>query len=388
MNQKTILIVEDEVIIGMDIRRTLMKLGYEVPNIIANAEKAIKESEKKQPDLILMDIMLKGKMDGISAAEIIRNKFQIPVVYLTAHTDTSTLERAKKTQPFGYIVKPFEERELHTTVEIALARSEAEKKMRQALQKEKELNELKSRFISMVSHEFRTPLATILFSIGILEKYSIDWTEEKKLNHIHKIQTAVNQMTNLLEDILTIGKSEAGKIELNPVLLDLKKFCYDLVEDIKSLDQEQHQINFKYVGEKHGIIDDKLLQKILGNLLNNAVKYSPDHTAVEFSVILGKEPVELTEYLSEEQIEKLTHYPVAVFQIKDQGLGIPEEDQKYLFEMFHRAKNVGSITGSGLGLAIVKNSVQSHSGEIYFQSTVGKGTDFTVIIPIFCPDCD
>lgn len=362
----TILVVEDEVIIGMDIKNTLKKLGYNVPNVVATGEKAIEKAEKLQPDLILMDIMLKGSMDGVEAAQQIRDRFNLPVVFLTAHTDATTLERAKKTQPFGYIVKPFEEKDLHTTVEIALARCKAETEIRKSLEKEKELNELKSRFISMVSHEFRTPMSTILFSAGLLESYSSKWSEEKKLVHIHRIQAAIEHMTDLLNDVLLIGKAEAGKLEFNPNPLNLEKLCSEIVEDLQLSNRNKHEIVLLVEGvAENAKMDEKLLRHILVNLLSNAIKYSPENSKIIFS-------------LRCENGE-------AILQIQDAGIGIPSGDLDHLFETFHRATNVGTIQGTGLGLAIVKRSVELHGGKIAVRSELDVGTTFTVTLPLYLP---
>ncbi len=364
-----ILVVEDEVIIGMGIRKSLKNLGYTVTAVVESGENGLEQAAEMQPDLVLMDITLKGEIDGIEAADQIRCRFNIPVVFLTAHTDVSTLERAKKAEPFGYIVKPFEERELHTTVEIALARHKAESEVRKALQKERELNELKSRFVSMVSHEFRTPMSTILFSAGLLETYGPKWSEEKKLTHLHRIQAAVKQMTKLLEDILTLGKAEAGKLEFKPVPIELEQFCRELAEEMQITDENKHRINFLSKGAiADAIMDEKLLRHILSNLLSNAIKYSPEGSTVYFELTcLGNGAEEKS--------------PVAMFRIQDEGIGIPPEDKPRLFETFHRATNVGTIPGTGLGLAIVKRAVDLHGGEIAVESEVGAGTRFTVTLP-------
>ncbi|MFB2837029.1 ATP-binding protein [Floridanema evergladense] len=359
----TILVVEDEVIIGMDIKNSLKKLGYNVPAVVATGEKAIEKAAIIQPDLILMDIMLKGAIDGVQAAEKIRTQLNLPVVFLTAHTDQTTLQRAKETEPFGYIVKPFQEKDLHTTIEIALARCKAETEIRKALEKERELNELKSRFVSMVSHEFRTPMSTILFSTDLLEMYINEWPEEKKMTHLRRIQSAIQRMIEMLDDILVIGKAEAGKLDFNPRPLELEKFCRELVEDIQNADKNQHHLN---VNIECGLIevkmDDKLLRHILINLLSNATKYSPESTPVNFNVSCQNNQI--------------------TFEIQDSGIGIPVEDQKRLFDAFHRSTNVGSIPGTGLGLAIVKRSVDLHGGTITVHSEIGVGTKFTVILPV------
>src|SRR6478672_6818828 len=166
-----ILVVEDEKIIAFDIKRSLEESGYVVPAIASSGEQVLEKIPEVKPDLVLMDIILKGDLDGVKTAEIIRDRFDLPVVYLTAHADETTLKRAKISDPFGYILKPFEDRELITTIEIALSRHRAESAIRKALLQERELSELKSRFVAVVSHEFRNPLSTILFSTELLEKY-------------------------------------------------------------------------------------------------------------------------------------------------------------------------------------------------------------------------
>lgn len=250
---------------------------------------------------------------------------------------------------------------------MAIARDITERKqveadIRTALEKEKELSELKSRFISMASHEFRTPLATILSSAELIEHYSHKWNEEKKLNHLQRIQTSVKHMTGLLNDVLLIGKAEEGKLECKPTLIDLLQFCRDLVEDME-LTTSSHTIAFRPQCQiTTACIDEKLLRHILSNLLSNAIKYSPAGGTVYFDVICQQEEV--------------------VFCVQDQGIGIPLADQAQLFDSFHRASNVGTISGTGLGLAIVKKSVDLHGGKIAVQSEVSVGTTFTVTIPL------
>ncbi len=367
MSTIKILLVEDERIIALDIKSSLLKFGYAVPAIFSSGEKTLEKISDIQPDLVLMDIMLKGNIDGITTAAKIRDVYNIPVVYLTSHTDEETLERAKKTEPFGYIVKPFDEKDLYTTVEIALARAKAETEIRKSLEKEKEMNELKSRFVSMVSHEFRTPMATILFSSKLLENYSHKWTEEKKRIHLNRIQSAIQQMTNLLEDILTVGQAEAGKISFNPQPIDLYNFCLEIIEDIQiTWADNKHQMNFIFpenFNECKAQMDEKLLRHIFTNLLSNAVKYSPEHGQINFII----------NYAENNQV---------IFQIQDYGIGIPAEDQKHLFETFHRATNVGNISGTGLGLAIVKRAVDLHGGHIAVESEMGVGTIFTISLPL------
>lgn len=379
MPNAKLLIVEDEEIVAFDIESTLKSLGYEVLAVVASGEEAIAFAAKIHPDLVLMDIMLKGSIDGIQAAEEINKHFNIPVIYLTAYGDISTLDRAKITQPFGFLVKPFEERELYTAIEIALSRHQAEEKMRQALEKEKELSQLKSLFVANASHEFRTPLATIRSSGELLERHCQDCMDEKKSKHFYRIQTAVNQMIQLLDNLLVIGKAEADKLEFNPAPLNLIEFCNNLVEELQlnagskhSLGKDAHPqgmadvpkiIVFTSRGDcTNACMDENLLRQILTNLLSNAIKYSPKGEIVTFELSCQDK--------------------VAIFRIQDRGIGISLEDQEQLFEPFYRAANVGTIKGTGLGLSIVKKCVDLHNSHIFVESEVGVGTTFTVTLPL------
>lgn len=261
-----------------------------------------------------------------------------------------------------------------TELGVMIQRKQAEGEVLKALTKEKELTELKSRFIAMASHEFRTPLTTIQSSSELLEYYSQEWVHEKKIAHFHRIQTSVKHMTKLLNDVLIIGRAEAGKLSFEPALLDLESFCHNLVEELQVNDTHQHTINFSCVREleksaniepslvdKLIYMDETLLRQILENLLSNAIKYSPKDSVIEFAL----------RYSSTQ----------AVFQVRDQGIGIPIKDQPLLFESFHRATNVGTISGTGLGLAIVKKCVDIHQGKVAIESEIGVGTTFTVTLP-------
>jgi signal transduction histidine kinase len=215
----------------------------------------------------------------------------------------------------------------------------------------------------MASHEFRTPLTTIVSSTELLEIYGQKWTEDKKQKHYQRIEAAVDRMTSLLDDVLLFSKVEAGKLEFNPKPLVLKKFCSDLVEELQLGIGVNHKLTFVYSSPcQNACMDEKLLMHILGNLLSNAIKYSPQDTTILFGC-----------YCNEEEV---------IFEVKDEGIGIPTEDQGRLFESFHRAKNVGNIPGTGLGLAIVRNSVDLHGGRIIVESEAGVGTTFKVILPL------
>ncbi|HAJ57984.1 MAG TPA: hybrid sensor histidine kinase/response regulator [Cyanobacteria bacterium UBA8543] len=363
MSNAKLLLVEDEEIVAFDLEDTLHALGYEVSAIVGSGEEAIASATTIHPDLILMDILLQGRKNGIEAAKEIRSILNIPVVYLTAYADINTLQQAKLTEPFGYLIKPFQEKELQTTIEIALSRHQAEERMRQALQKEKEISELKSSFIAIASHEFRTPLATIGSSIELLQRYCQDCMDEKKSKHFQQIKTSINQINQLLDDVLVIGKSDTGKLQFKPVPLDLVEFCSNLVEELQQIAGNQHRIVFNSKGQfANACMDKNLLRQILTNLITNAVKYSPNSNTVLF--------------------ELSSHEEIITFRIQDKGIGISLEDQKQLFEPFYRGTNVEKIKGTGLGLSIVKKCVDLHRGEIIVDSEVGIGTTFTVTLPL------
>jgi PAS domain S-box-containing protein len=241
-------------------------------------------------------------------------------------------------------------------------RKQAEAEICNALEKEKELSELKSRFVTMTSHEFRTPLTTILSSAELLEDYGSQWSEEKKLTHLRRIVLAVKHMTQLLNDVLLIGKAEAGKLQCSPSNFDAIQFCHDLVEEMQII-THSHTIIFNHQCEGRSVVlDEKLLRHILSNLLSNALKYSPQGGKVYFDLTCTQS--------------------VATFCVQDRGIGIPEAEQAQLFESFYRASNVGTISGTGLGLAIVKQAVDLHGGKIAVESEVGVGTKFVVSLPL------
>ncbi len=248
-------------------------------------------------------------------------------------------------------------------------RKQVELNIRRALTKEKELNELKNRFISMASHEFRTPLTAILASAESLERYQARWTESKRQAVLQRIQAAAKHMTGLLNDVLLVGKADAGKLECKPSILNLEEFCTDLLDEVCINSIDNCRVHFTSTGDCTRLwLDEKLLRPILTNLLSNALKYSPPDATVQF--VLNRE----TDHV--------------VLAVTDQGIGIPLEDQKRLFESFHRAANVGNIPGTGLGLTIVKNAVKAHGGKVMVSSQVGAGTTFTVSIPLIKGDCN
>jgi len=239
---------------------------------------------------------------------------------------------------------------------------ESEKIVLSALEKEKDLSEMKTKFISITSHEFRTPLTAVYSSIQLLEKYGREMELAQFQKHVDRVKKSVKYLIQLLDDILTISRADTGKIRFDPVPLDLKNLCTRIAEDIKLQMPPEIEMQFKYLCRRNKfILDEKLLTHILTNLLSNAVKYSGNGKEIIFEIDCDN--------------EKLT------FNVSDKGIGIPLKDQEHLFQPFSRAGNVSTIPGSGLGLSIVKRSVDMHGGEIRFVSVPEKGTLFCVTIP-------
>ncbi|MDP3150760.1 MAG: HAMP domain-containing sensor histidine kinase [Ignavibacteria bacterium] len=230
-------------------------------------------------------------------------------------------------------------------------------------EKEKQLEDLKLRFLSTSSHEFRTPLTTILTSSEVLLMVGRIISDEKYVDYIIQIQNAVVYMTRLLDDIITINKTEIGKWKFSPTNIDLFDFFVKMINEARNNASPRHNINLLYeMQNKQAIVDNKLLHHILSNLLSNAVKYSPNGGEITLKVRGTKSEIE--------------------FIVSDNGIGISKHDQNKLFETFFRGENTGAIEGTGLGLSIVKRCVESHGGKINFKSQLNKGTTFIVSVPM------
>ncbi|MEQ8540217.1 MAG: ATP-binding protein [Coleofasciculus sp. D1-CHI-01] len=532
MVKAKILVVEDERVVALSIQNRLESLGYIVTANVTSAEAAIAGISQNPPDLVLMDIRLKGKIDGIEAAAQMRQQFQLPVVYLTAYNDEETLERAKLTEPYGYLLKPFESKDLATTIEVALykhkmeqqlrereqwlattlksigdavittdpqqaitfmnpvaealtkwtqqdalgqdlnqifltinettreaipnpvtvslqtgktvtienhtllidkegeeipiddsaapikndseqilgavlvfhdvieqqqiqallkrtnadleqrvaestaqlrqqnqqleaeiaRRQQLEEELRVALARERELSQLKSRIVATVSHEYRTPLTTILSSTEMLQRYSDRLTPEKKQTHFQRVKQSVEHLTNLVNDMIFIEQAETQALEFNPTLVNVEEIVGEVIEAVRPKFTEKHRLNLICPSECDRVLDGNLLRLILDNLLSNAIKYSPEGGLIE---------VELTPQAQEIRL-----------RVSDEGIGIPPDDQGKLFKAFYRASNIGITPGVGLGLVIVKECVELHQGRVEFESKVGAGTTFTIILPV------
>lgn len=227
-----------------------------------------------------------------------------------------------------------------------------------ALSKERELSELKTRFVSMASHEFRTPLATILSSLSLVKKYGEINETEKQYKHIDRIKTSVRDLTEILNDFLSVSKLDEGKVQVEKNTISIKQLFSNIVSEFEVQLKEEQKLVYNHEGDLFYCTDSKILKNIVANLVSNALKFSGSK-----AYVLLKTTIVNNEFY---------------FSVSDNGIGIPEEDQKHLFERFFRAKNAQNIQGTGLGLSIVAQFVHLLNGNISFKSKYGEGTTFTI----------
>lgn len=233
--------------------------------------------------------------------------------------------------------------------------------LHKALEKERELNELKSRFVSMASHEFRTPLTTMMSSLSLACKYGEQNDKEGQSKHLGKIKNSINALTDILNDFLSVSKLEEGKVENSPETLNLKFLLTEIISEMQMLATKNQKLTFDYKGNETVFLDKKLLKNILFNLISNAIKFSFENSSIEISSVV--QPSQIT------------------LSISDHGIGISDEDQKHLFERFFRAHNATNIQGTGLGLNIVAKYIELMNGTIAFKSKENHGTTFTIHLP-------
>ncbi len=334
---------------GLNLIREGIKRGCTAPFIILTGQ--------HNPE-IDVEAMKSGAQDFLVKSTLSSHELESSIRYSINHA--KNLEEIKKLNVDLEIRVEERTKGLHQALkELELAKAKTEK----ALKKEKEMNELKSRFVTMASHEFRTPLSTILSSVNLISKYSNDSPPEKRQKHVERIRSSVHNLTDILEDFLSLGKLEEGAITAHPVLFNFDDLCKQVVSQMQSLIGKPDLIHYEHSGTTDEIIlDPKLVQNILINLLSNAVKFSTDGKSITLS--------------SEQNKKEL------IIHVKDHGIGIPENDQKHLFERFFRASNATNIQGTGLGLNIVHKYVDMMNGDLSFSSKLGEGTTFTLKLPV------
>jgi two-component system sensor kinase FixL len=241
--------------------------------------------------------------------------------------------------------------------EIVDALKHAKEEVSLSLEKEKELGQLKSRFVSMASHEFRTPLSSVQLSASLIQKYAEPFDSQPIQKHVNKIKNAVGNLTTILNDFLSLEKLEAGRVEVNLSTFNLVSLAEEVIEEMQMIAKQDQLIIYQHTGAKNMVqLDLNLLRNCMINLISNAIKYSGENTFIEFNTEINEDGCKVV--------------------VKDNGIGIPETDQVYLFEPFFRAHNTGNIPGTGLGLNIVRRYATLMKGTLQFKSIINKETTF------------
>ncbi|HEY9838555.1 MAG TPA: response regulator [Vampirovibrionales bacterium] len=384
-----ILLVDDDRPTRMMLRRAMHNEGYRVVEA-ANGIEGLELYKQLKPDMVLLDAKMPG-MDGFTCCtqiKAIAGGLGIPVLMITSLEDEDSVDRAFEAGATDYITKPIHWAVLRRRVQRLLQEKQAEREILKALEQERELNELRSRIVTMVSHEYRTPLTAILSSAELLECYWHKWDEQKRLKHLERIQVAATHLTQLVADVLSINEVESGQIEFNPAPVNLERLCQEAIAHLRLSPASPHQITLTHHGDNFEVIlDGNLVQQMLINFLSNSIKYSPKGGNIEVELIFynphsspEEQGLSLTDSLTDIDFTQIES-PVTIFRVKDQGFGILPQEQGKVFNAFHRGSNVGTIQGTGLGLAIAKKCVELHRGEISIASEVGIGTTVTVTLP-------
>lgn len=365
-----ILLIEDEAILREELSEWLTFEGYHVINA-EDGVAGLNAAFRHLPDLIICDITM-PRLDGYSVLlELHANPstVHIPFIFMTARASHEDIRQGMVLGADDYITKPFSRIEFLQAITTRLEKKVVQEQKHEreiqniqaALNQEREERLLEAKLVAMFSHDFRNPLATILASSNLLYKYP-QMDEQRRTASFNRIEASVNQLNQMLEDMLIIAQMETNVLAFDPHPMRLDQLFHDIVEEFRTIYGEAHLIHYESQFAEIIRADARLLRQIATNLISNAIKYSPQGGDIEV------------------KLYKDTNH--IIFSIYDSGIGIPSEDLPHLFEAFQRGSNVARISGTGLGLAIVKEAINKHSGDIQVTSEVGKGSQFTVQIPI------
>jgi signal transduction histidine kinase len=355
MDKVRILIVEDEGVVALSIQRRLEKFGYEVPLVVVSGEEAITQAKEIRPDLILMDIRLKGVLDGIAAAEKIRSQLDIPIIYLTANSDEATLQRAKLTEPFGYLLKPFEDRELHTTIQMALYKYQSE------LAQKELIRELDA-FAHTVSHNLRAPLTAVIGYAHML-KDDANLPAESQA-YMNLLLRNSRKMNNIIDELLLLAGVRQAEVESKPI--NMAQVVGEVQQRL-AFQIKQHQANLIVPDEWPVALGHApWVEEVWANYLSNAITYGGRPPCIQLGAT--KQPNGMVR-----------------FWVRDNGPGLTPEQQSQLFTEFTRLNQV-KVKGYGLGLSIVQRIVIKLGGEVSVESQVGQGSKFAFTLPGFDPE--
>jgi signal transduction histidine kinase len=387
MSIAAILIVEDENIVALDMKMRLESLGYRVMGVVDSGAAALEFLSASTPDLVLMDIKLKGNVDGIETARLARERLDVPIIFVTAFTDEQTLDRAKLASPYGYIVKPFHERELRIAIELALYKFQYELSMRRSKELAEEANRVKGEFLANVSHELKTPLNSV---IGFTELSLDKSVDDEQRDYLTTVLRSARSLVTLIDSILDFSRLENGKLSpvFAPFTLDsLLGECVDLLA--VGACSKGLEVSYRRDPVLPEIIvsDRSRLRQVLMNLVDNAVKFT-DKGRIRIRAEMADElpPGRLPRgVLEASSLDESRVRPFGLrLVVADTGIGMPPEKIAFAFERFtqldgSRTRQAG---GTGIGLAIVAKSVESLGGTVNVTSAPGQGSSFELVIPV------
>lgn len=384
---------EEDFIILRDTMAEMSHRGY-VLEWSSSYEEGLATIDEQRHDVYLIDYRLGAKTGLELIEEAIARGYEAPFIILTGQNDLEVDTGAMQAGAADYLVKStitaeplersirysmrhaknmceikdlnikLEKRVRDRTLVLEQAMEELERSRHElsiALDREKEVNEMKTRFVSMASHEFRTPLTTILSSLALIAKYSAAGLHDKEKKHIERIKTTVQGLSELLTDFLSVSKLEEGKVEVNPEVFGVKDMVTEVIEEMQTVAKPGQLLHYGHTGEPEALLDKKIFRHILLNLVSNAIKFSPENSEVWVFTVCTENALFL--------------------RVEDSGMGISEEDQLHLYERFFRGRNVTNIQGTGLGLNIVANYLKVVGGNISLKSIPGEGSVFQVHIP-------
>lgn len=366
-----ILVIEDETILREEVVEWLKLEGYEAISAVDGVE-GVNLAFFHIPDMIICDIAM-PHLDGYEVRLNVRGNSLtqlIPFIYMTAKASREDMRQGMLLGVDDYITKPFTREEILQAVQTCLEKRALQEQhhqaeieeWRQALKLEQDRRISNTNMVAMLSHDFRNPLTAIMSSNSLLRDYSHRMDETRRLTHFSRVESSVNQLVQMLNDMLVISQLETGNLTFEPEQLNITEFLGQIFKEFQSIYGETHCLIFDNNYQYIGMVDPHLLRQIATNLISNAIKYSPHGSEICVS------------------LQGVDHH--LILTVQDHGIGIPEIDQHRLFNAFQRASNTGSVTGTGLGLAIVRQAVDVHGGTIQLDSQVGVGTTVTVQIPV------
>ena len=367
MSTPRILIVEDEAVVAMDIESRLRFLGYEVAGLETSGEHAVARAAETRPDLVLMDIGLQGEMDGITAARLLHDRWRLPVVFLSAYAEDATLEQAKLAEPFGYLLKPFEDRELKTTLEMALYKHQAEEKIRQfnveleqrvrdrTAQLEATNRELEA-FSYSVSHDLRAPLRAIKGFSSILQENHASELSPPAQRLLSLVCENTRKMDRLIDDLLSFARLSRQPIRKQTVAIT--ELARSVVEELRA-EQAGRRVDLQLDNLPPCQADSSLLRQVLMNLLSNALKYTRQRETAVIKIGCQEQPG-----------------GEPIYFVRDNGAGFDMRYASQLFGVFQRLHREDEFEGNGVGLAIAQRILCRHGGRIWAEAKVNEGATF------------